>query len=179
MKALLIAALSLLTPAAAFAAPSLVDIDAFSGDETVLDLDLPAWSFVTTQYVADGVEVEPNGWLIVFTNAGALAPFTNSDPGAGVGCNFSTVFGWPPMTIDFTDTVDRVGFDVVVAAGLTIELFTYDGTQYVSSGTLAAPASGANDAFVAVEDLDGIDRITVTTPAFGGFCINDLRLEED
>lgn len=160
------AGLVALMAGSASAAPIAITQAAFSGSETVITFTgFAPFTPITSQYAPDGVTF----------SAGLFSNFT------GGAQNFLPTRPGVPITIDFSSSMLRVGFDVITAStdDLTVAVSAYSGNTLVSTGTLTF-ATGTTMGFVGVEDAtDGIDRLVLTAvgTAAGGFVMDNLRFE--
>jgi hypothetical protein len=166
-RGMIVAGLVILTAGSAAATPVAIDETAFSGAETVITFDgFPIFTPLTTQYLPEGV-----------TFSGGLY---SSNPG-GLAQNFTPTNPASPVTIDFTSTMLRAGFNVVTAssADLVVALSAYSGDVLVSTGMVTFD-TGQTMSFVGVEDdMSGIDRLVLDTIGGGSgtFRLDNLRFE--
>ncbi len=164
-------AIAALMAGSATAAPISVPLAAFVGPQTVIDFDDPLLGnniLLTNQFVADGVTFDP-------TNGGAFAFGTSVRNFAPVD---QPVGG--SITIDFTQSMLRVGFDVATQQtdDLSVAVTAYKGGVVMS--TLTFVTGALSQRFVGIEDsMLGIDRLVLTAvgPNVGNFNIDNLRFQ--
>ena len=162
------AGLAALISGSAGAAPIAINQATFSGSETLITFSGFANPLtpITTQYAAQGV-----------TFSGGLV---SSNPG-GLAQNFTPTIPAAPITIDFSSTMLRVGFDVRTANtdDLVVQVSAFSGGTLVTTGTLTF-VTGQVASFVGVQDAtDGIDslRLSAVGSALGSFRLDNLRFE--
>jgi len=160
-------AIAVMMAGSAGAAPISVGVEAFS-DPVITFTGLTNGTPITTQYSADGA-----------TFSGGLYAL------AGSGANFDGAAPGTSITIDFSQTMLRAGFDVATQAAddLMVDVSAYSGDTLVSTGTLNFVTPGTATTFVGIEDVDlGIDRLVLTAfPVAGGstqrFLIDNIRFD--
>jgi len=167
------AAAMLAGPAAA--TPTVVGIGAFSGSETVIDFTgLGSGEMITNQFAGEGVTF--SGGLYATYLVGNPAPSAQNYP-------LFTPAAAAPITIDFSSTMLRVGFDVLSGAPtgdqLMVDVEAYREGSLVSTFQFA---TGTSFSFVGLEDdMLGIDRLVLSAnnPSTGskGFVMDNLRFE--
>jgi len=169
-----------------YAAPILVDINYFSGSETVLTFDeLIDDQFITTQYLSSGIEFINNPDITASTSNDQQFEvwdvFTN--PGNAVLQNFSneTLANSEtpaPVTIDFLLSPQLIGFDVISDSGGAIYSITSALSGEVTAFQLETYIP---ERFIAFYDPDGISSLEIDGNAdfigVGVIGINDLRFE--
>jgi len=165
---LLATALAGVMAGSAGAAPMAVDQSAFVGDQTVIDFTgIGRATPITNQY--SGQDVTFSGGLYGFAGGNSAA-------------NFNVDFSEPgtPITIDFSSTMLRAGFDVSSqsAADLEVEVSAFSNGVLVSTGTLNF-MTGLSTSFVGIEDSEnGIDRLMLTPTGAGTrFVMDNLRFQ--
>ena len=176
----LVTLLVFLTLPKVFASPTAIDINTFSGNETVITFDSIAHvEEITTQFAELGATF--SGGL--FGNDSFLIKRLFTNPGNGVACNFP---GIPRpvsdnITIDFTPPVVRIGFNAITndLDDTTITVYKFSGGSQVPTGSITFDTSDTEDRFIGVEDTEGIDRLVfdAANNALGAICINDFRFE--
>lgn len=164
-------------PSSLLAAPSAINMSAFSGSETVIDFNsILNEQQITTQYAASGVTF--SGALYGMTNPGDLSAFP--DNGGGVIASNWIYSGSGNQGLSFTATFTsiqrRVGFYVRTNSGdnTTIAVSLNGNPQGSILFTTSAPAS-----FIGVEDPNGFNSVTVTVQnnSNGFIAIDDFRFE--
>ena len=162
------AGIAALMAGSAGAAPIAINQAAFSGAETVITFSGFANPLtpINTQYASLGV-----------TFSGGLV---SSNPG-GLAQNFTPTIPAVPITIDFSSTMLRTGFEVRTASldDLVVEVSAFSGGLLVSTGTLVF-VTGQVASFVGIEDAtDGIDslRLSAVGGGAGTFRLDNLRFE--
>ena len=170
-------AAALAVAGSAQAAPISVAESAFSPTATLIDFSGRGFNEpITGQYAPLGVTF--SGGLFANVLTGDPAPSAQNFPfGAPVNTN--------AITINFSSTMLRVGFDVrTPTAGdtLTVNVSAFSGDTLVSTGTLQFGTSSVWS-FAGIEDAtDGIDRLVLssTSPSTGSraFAMDNFRFEE-
>lgn len=162
------AGVAALLAGAAGAAPIVIDQSAFSGSETVIDFSglLPGTP-ITNQYSGQGVTF--SGGLTANLSAQAQ--------------NFALFsFQGSPITIDFSQTMLRAGFDVSTnnADNLFLNVEAYSGGSLVSTGVFEFQ-TGTTFSFAGVEDsINGIDRLILSAAGATStetFVMDNFRFE--
>ena len=164
------------------AAPILITANDFSGSETLIDFDTLAHNTVVTdQYVSSGVDFSASSYVEIDTAAGGGGEAHNffTNPGTGVLQNFDSYCGnsasyCNTIVMDFSPDVHRIGFEIVSNDSLSsFELkLTTAGTSTIFNINVGVP-----DVFIAFEDLDGIDRLSITAGGLGAIGLDNLRFE--
>jgi len=162
------AGVAALLAGSAAAAPMVIDQSAFSGSETVIDFSgLAPGTEITNQYSGQGVTF----------SGGLIANFTSSAQ------NFALFsFAGSPITIDFSQTMLRTGFDVRTndADNLFMNVEAYSGGALVSTGMFEFQ-TGTTYSFAGVEDsINGIDRLILSaagTTGTNSFVMDNFRFE--
>ena len=160
------AGIAALVAGSAGAAPIAITQAAFSGTETVITFSgFTPFTPITSQYSGQGVTFSAG----LFSNfAGSAQNFLPTRPGTSI-------------TIDFSSSMLRVGFDAVTAStdDLEVAVSAFSGGTLVSTGTLTF-VTGSTVSFVGIQDsVSGIDRLQLTAvgTAAHGFLIDNLRCE--
>jgi hypothetical protein len=157
---------------AAGAAPMVIGLGDFSGSETVLDFSgLAPGTPITTQYAAQGVTFsgqDGNELTANFAEQGQnFALFSNT--------------GYP-ITIDFSSTMLRTGFDVrtLDIDNLFVTVTAISGGNVVSSTDFEFQ-TGTTFSFAGIEDsMNGIDQLVLSAAGGSGtnsFIIDNFRFE--
>jgi len=162
------AGVAALLAGSAAAAPMVIDQSAFSGSETVIDFSgLAPGTPITNQYSGQGVTF----------SGGLTANFTASAQ------NFALIsFAGSPITIDFSQTMLRAGFDVLTndADNLFVNVEAYSGGSLVSTGMFEFQ-TGSTYSFAGLEDsINGIDRLILSaagTTGTNAFVMDNFRFE--
>jgi hypothetical protein len=134
----------------------------FSGNETVITFSgLPAGTPVAGNYIGQGA----------FFGFGLFAA-NETD----TATNTFSVFLTNPITVEFLDTIARVGFDVTAGDGDLMVLTAVD-----TNGDLAGSIPfiiGSSYSFVGIESDLGISQVWIDDASFPGtFSIQNLRFD--
>ena len=153
-------AIVVMVAGSAGATPMMIAQSAFSGSQTIIDFnDLVPGTPIVSQYDALGVTF--SGGLY------ASGVFTSPPGGAQ---NFLPTTVPTPITIDFSSTMLRVGFDVITnpVDNLFVTAKAYSGDTLVSTGQLEF-TTGGTAVFAGIEDsMTGIDRLVLEGFRDGG-----------
>lgn len=161
-----------------YAAPVSIDIGSFSGFETVIDFNTIADEELITDQFTASMGVTFSGAIYGMTNSGDINQFPNS--GGVIASNWLYSVGSSQglsFTADLGGTFTKVGFNVETNSGdnTTIEVLV----NSVSGGAVTFDTNIDGSQFIAVEDTDGFDSITVSVQDNnnGFLAIDDLRFE--
>jgi hypothetical protein len=134
----------------------------FSGNETTVTFSgLPAGTPVSANYLGQGV----------FFGFGLFA--ANE---ADTATNTWDVFLTNPITVEFLDSVSRVGLDIRAGDGDVVELTAFD-TNGALTGSIPFIV-GSSYSFVGIESGLGISQFWIQDQSFPGtFSIQDLRFD--
>lgn len=179
-KSLVLGALlgTLLGTTNVYAAPIAIDMINFSGSESVIDFNTIADEELITNQFAASMCVTFSGAIYGMTNSGDVDSFPNS--GGVIASNWLYNGGdlqGLSFTADLGGTFTRIGFNVSTNDGddTTIEVLV----NGVSGGAVIFDTDTDGSQFIAIEDTDGFDSITVSVQNNdnGFIAIDDLRFE--
>jgi hypothetical protein len=156
----LVALLMLAVPAAASATPILVGLGAFTGTETLINFNTIGNEVaVTNQYA--GLGLTWSGSIYGMTNPGDISQFP-SNGGGVIASNwrYSQNPNLTPMVGTFAAPATRVGFYHETNTGDALLVSVFRNNILTGSFTIANP-NGTTADFFGVQDLDGIDRISI------------------
>ena len=162
---------------ASYAAPVAIDISYFSGTETILSFDeLFEDQIITNEYSGQGIDFSNSSHVSASTSSGEPyeAWFFFNNPGNAVlqnliGPNESN----PPIVIDFTQSQQLIGFDIITNPSNTEFSVTSEVTTFFIDTNLP-------ESFVGFYDPNGISQLTITAFDFDNYAaiaMNDLRFE--
>lgn len=159
----------------AAAAPIAVGEGAFSGSATLIDFNGTAFNqVIDNEYAPLGVTF--SGPLYAHIFSGDPAPSAANYP-------FGQAANTNPITIDFSSTMLRVGFDVATPTTgdtLTVAVSAFSGGNLVSTGNVLF-GTGSTWSFAGIEDsVNGIDRLvlsSISSTGSRGFAIDNFRFE--
>lgn len=166
-----------------FAAPILVDMNYFSGAETILTFDeLTEDQVITSKYATQGIDFSNSQLVSASTSSGqpneAWHFFNN--PGNAVLQNFQndlTGYG-PPLVIDFTLSQQLIGLDVFTDIDFAVFSITSALNGNITTFNLNWDTP---ESFFGFYDPNGISQLIINTNAdfigVNAIAINDLRFE--
>lgn len=155
-----------------------LDQSAFAPTDTLIDFNIFGQnSQITTQYKGDGV-IFSGGFY-------GNTQYANRFPGGPPTCaaNFEFGVGYHNLlTIDFTETVTRAGMDLFFNYydHLQVRAYQMINGDYVETGFFDLFNNIAPDGsfFTGLQDLGGIDRITLFTGnPYGVIMLDNLRFD--
>ena len=164
-----------------YSAPASINIDSFSGSETVIDFNTIADEELITNQFTASTGVTFSGAIYGMTNPGDLDLFP--DNGGVIASNWLYSGGRQGLSFsaDLGGSYTKVGFHAFTNGGdsVTIEVLVNGASSgsvtFGSTGAPGAPSPG----FIAVEDANGFDSITISVlnniNAF--LTIDNLRFE--